>query len=145
MSELRQLIDKYWDKVMEHRFWLHQHPEPSGQEKETSAYVAQVLRDMGLEPTEHVGGYGVTALIQGAGPGKCVGLRADMDALQLTENTGLACTSLNPGMAHSCGHDTHTAMLLGAAYVLKELKDTFNGSVKLIFQPSEENAAEIAA
>ena len=145
MSELRGIIDKYWEKVKEHRFWLHQHPEPSGQEKETSAYVAQVLRDMGLEPTEHVGGYGVTALIQGAGPGKCVGLRADMDALQLTESTGLACTSLNPGMAHSCGHDTHTAMLLGAAYVLNELKDTFNGTVKLIFQPSEENAADSGA
>ena len=80
MSELRGIIDKYWEKVKEHRYWLHQHPEPSGQEKETSAYVAQVLRDMGLEPTEHVGGYGVTALIQGAGPGKCVGLRADMRA-----------------------------------------------------------------
>lgn len=145
MSELRGIIDKYWEKVKEHRYWLHQHPEPSGQEKETSAYVAQVLRDMGLEPTEHVGGYGVTALIQGAGPGKCVGLRADMDALQLTESTGLACTSLNPGMAHSCGHDTHTAMLLGAAYVLNELKDTFNGTVKLIFQPSEENAADSGA
>ena len=145
MSELRGIIDKYWEKVKEHRFWLHQHPEPSGQEKETSAYVAQVLRDMGLEPTEHVGGYGVTALIQGAGPGNCVGLRADMDAHQLTESTGLACTSLNPGMAHSCGHDTHTAMLLGAAYVLNELKDTFNGTVKLIFQPSEENAADSGA
>ena len=145
MSELRSIIDKYWEKVKEHRRWLHQHPEPSGQEKETSAYVAQVLRDMGLEPTEHVGGYGVTALIQGAGPGKCVGLRADMDALQLTECTGLPFSSLNPGMAHSCGHDTHAAMLLGAAYVLKELKDTFHGTVKLIFQPSEENAADSGA
>ena len=145
MSELRSIIDKYWEKVKEHRRWLHQHPEPSGQEKETSAYVAQVLRDMGLEPTEHVGGYGVTALIQGKGPGKCVGLRADMDALPLTESTGLACSSLNPGMAHSCGHDAHTAMLLGAAYVLNELKDTFNGTVKLIFQPSEENAADSGA
>ena len=145
MSELRGIIDKYWEKVKEHRYWLHQHPEPSGQEKETSAYVAQVLRDMGLEPTEHVGGYGVTALIQGKGPGKCVGLRADMDALPLTESTGLACSSLNPGMAHSCGHDAHTAMLLGAAYVLNELKDTFPGAVKLVFQPSEENAASSGA
>ena len=145
MSELRGIIDKYWEKVKKHRYWLHQHPEPSGQEKETSAYVAQVLRDMGLEPTEHVGGYGVTALIQGKGPGKCVALRADMDALPLTESTGLACSSLNPGMAHSCGHDAHTAMLLGAAYVLNELKDTFNGTVKLIFQPSEENAADSGA
>lgn len=145
MSELCQIINKYWDKVREHRCWLHQHPEPSGQEKETSAYVAQVLRDMGLEPTEHVGGYGVTALIQGKGPGKCVGLRADMDALPLTESTGLACTSLTPGMAHSCGHDAHTAMLLGAAYVLNEWKDTFCGTVKLVFQPAEENVATSGA
>ena len=145
MSELRGIIDKYWEKVREHRNWLHQHPEPSTQEKETSAYVAQALRDMGLEPTEHVGGYGVTALIQGKGPGKCVGLRADMDALPLTESTGLACSSLTPGMAHSCGHDAHTAMLLGAAYVLNELKDTFNGTVKLVFQPAEENVATSGA
>lgn len=138
MSELRGIIDKYWEKVKEHRYWLHQHPEPSGQEKETSAYVAQVLRDMGLEPTEHVGGYGVTALIQGKGPGKCVGLRADMDALPLTESTGLACSSLNPGMAHSCGHDAHTAMLLGAMNVLTRLKDQFSGTVVFAFEEGEE-------
>lgn len=145
MSEIRTLIDKYWDKVREHRIWLHQHPEASGKEKETSAYIAKTLREMGLEPTEHVGGYGVTAVIEGKGEGKCVGLRADFDALEVIENTDLPFPSQNPGMAHSCGHDTHTAMLLGAAYVLNELKDSFNGKVKLVFQPSEENAADSGA
>lgn len=145
MSEIRTLIDKYWDKVREHRIWLHQHPEASGKEKETSAYIAKTLREMGLTPTENVGGYGVTAVIEGKGEGKCVGLRADFDALEVIENTDLPFPSQNPGMAHSCGHDTHTAMLLGAAYVLNELKDSFNGKVKLVFQPSEENAADSGA
>lgn len=145
MSEIRTLIDKYWDKVKEHRIWLHQHPEASGKEKETSAYIAKTLREMGLEPTENVGGYGVTAVIEGSGEGKCVGLRADFDALEVIENTDLPFPSCNPGMAHSCGHDTHTAMLLGAAYVLNELKDSFRGKVKLVFQPSEENAADSGA
>ena len=118
MSEVRKIIDKYWEKVKEHRIWLHQHPEPSGKEKETSAYIAKTLREMGLEPTEHVGGYGVTAVIEGKGEGKCVGLRADFDALEVVEDNDLPFHSLTPGMAHACGHDAHTAMLLGAAYVL---------------------------
>ena len=145
MSKVRKLIDKYWDKVKEHRIWLHQHPEPSGKEKETSAYIAKTLREMGLEPAEHVGGYGVTAVIEGKGEGKCVGLRADFDALEVVENNDLPFHSLTPGMAHACGHDSHTAMLLGAAYVLNEMRDQFNGKVKLLFQPSEENAADSGA
>ena len=145
MSEVRKIIDKYWDKVKEHRIWLHQHPEPSGKEKETSAYIAKTLREMGLEPTEHVGGYGVTAVIEGKGEGKCVGLRADFDALEVVEDNDLPFHSLTPGMAHACGHDSHTAMLLGAAYVLNEMRDQFSGKVKLLFQPSEENAADSGA
>ena len=96
---------------------------------------------MGLEPQENIGGYGVTAVIEGKGPGKCIGLRADFDALPITECTGLPYSSQNPGVAHSCGHDAHTAMLLGAACILRDLRDQFSGSVKLIFQPSEEDAA----
>ena len=145
MSEVRKIIDKYWEKVKEHRIWLHQHPEPSGKEKETSAYIAKTLREMGLEPTEHVGGYGVTAVIEGKGEGKCVGLRADFDALEVVEDNDLPFHSLTPGMAHACGHDAHTAMLLGAAYVLNEMRDQFSGKVKLLFQPSEENAADSGA
>lgn len=145
MADVKALIGKYWETVREHRRWLHAHPEPSHREKNTAAYIAKTLREMGLEPVEHIGGYGVTALLQGRGPGKCVGLRADFDALEVTESTGLPYASQNPGVAHACGHDAHTAMLLGAAYVLKELRDQFDGAVKLIFQPSEEDAAASGA
>ena len=139
MAELKELIEKYLPQVLEHRRHIHAHPELTGQEKETAAYIAETLRAMGLKPVEGVGGYGVVALIEGRGPGKCVGLRADIDALPLTECTGLPFASQNPGVAHSCGHDTHAAMLLGAAYVLNELRDQFDGTVKLIFQPAEED------
>ncbi|MBE6961055.1 MAG: amidohydrolase [Ruminococcaceae bacterium] len=145
MKHVEELIRKYEATVLEHYHWLHAHPELSGEEKETAAYVAAQLRKMGLEPKEHVGGYGVTAVIQGKGPGKCIGLRADFDALPMTERTGLPFASQNPGIMHSCGHDTHAAMLLGTAQVLLDLRDTFDGCVKLLFQPSEENAADSGA
>ncbi len=145
MSEVRKVIEKYWDKVREHREYLHRHPEPSHQEKNTAAYIAGVLREIGLSPKENVGGYGVVALIEGKAPGRCVGLRADFDALEITECTGVPFASENPGVMHACGHDAHTAMLLGAAYVLYELRDRFNGCVKLVFQPAEEDAADSGA
>ena len=145
MERVDLLVEKYQETVLEHYRWLHQHPELSGEEKETAAYIAAALRKMGLEPTENVGGYGVTAVIEGKGEGKCVGLRADFDALPIQEATGLPYASLNPGVMHACGHDAHAAMLLGAAYVLLEMKDEFSGKVKLLFQPSEENSADCGA
>ena len=145
MNRVEELVLKYQPDVIHHYHWLHAHPELSGQEKESAAYIAAELRKLGLEPTENVGGYGVTAVIQGRGPGKCIGLRADFDALPGTERTGLPFASQNPGALHSCGHDTHAAMLLGMAQVLLELRDSFDGCVKLIFQPSEENSADSGA
>ena len=142
---IESLVGQYTQSVRDHFFHLHAHPELSGQERETARYVASALRDMGLEPTEGVGGFGVVALIRGNAPGRCVALRADMDALPITEKTDLPYISRNPGVMHACGHDAHTAMLLGAARILCDLKDRFRGSVKLIFQPSEENAAESGA
>ena len=118
MERVDLLVEKYKETVLEHYRWLHQHPELSGQEKESAAYIAAELRKIGLEPTENVGGYGVTAVIEGKGEGKCVGLRADFDARPIQENTGLPYASVNPGVMHACGHDAHAAMLLGAAYVL---------------------------
>lgn len=141
MERINSLVNKYWEKVEEHWHWLHAHPELSGQEEKSAEYIAKTLREMGLEPTERVGGYGVTAVIEGAKPGKCVGLRADFDALPVTELTGSPYASQNPGVCHACGHDSHAAMLLGAAYVLNEMKDEICGSVKLIFQPAEEVVA----
>jgi len=133
------------DSVIAHRRWLHSHPEPSGQEKSTAAYIATALRNMGLDPLENVGGYGVVAIIEGRKGSKCVGLRADFDALSLQEETELPFTSENPGISHACGHDVHTAMLLGIAEVLSSMKEEFAGTIKLIFQPSEENAADSGA
>lgn len=145
MTDLINRIDSVWDAVIGHRRWLHQHPELSGQEKSTAAYIADCLRKMGLSPKENIGGYGVTAVIEGKQAGKCIGLRADFDALSLQEDTGLPFASQNPGVCHACGHDMHTAMLLGAAQVLCELKEQFTGTIKLIFQPSEENASDSGA
>lgn len=145
MKQVHELVAKYQAKAVEHRRWLHAHPELSGQEKNSAAYIAGVLREMGLQPTEGVGGYGVTAVIEGTGEGKCAGLRADFDALPVRECTGLPFASENEGVGHACGHDMHAAMLLGAAYVLNELKDQFPGRVKLVFQPSEEVATASGA
>ena len=143
--ELTERIEQIYDTVVAHRRWLHAHPEPSGQEKNTAAYIAENLRKIGLNPTETVGGYGVVAVIEGGKPGKCIGLRADFDALNQEEATGLPFASENPGVFHGCGHDMHTAMLLGAAQILYDLRHTLTGSVKLIFQPSEENVADSGA
>ena len=141
MKKITELANKYFERILEHWHWLHAHPELSGKEEKTAEYIAAALREMGLEPTERVGGYGVTAVIEGAKPGKCVGLRADIDALPVTELTGSPYASVNPGVCHACGHDSPAAMLLGAAYILNEMKDELCGSVKLIFQPAEEVTA----
>ena len=141
MIDLENRIDSVYDAVIRHRRWLHQNPELSGQEKHTAAYIADCLRKMGLSPKENMGGYGVTAVIEGKPGGKCIGLRADFDALSLQEDTGLPFASQNPGVCHACGHDMHTAMLLGAAQVLCDLKEQFTGTIKLIFQPSEEDVS----
>ena len=142
---LADRINAVKDTVVEHRRWLHAHPELSGQERETAAYIATALRKLGLEPTENVGGHGVVAVIEGREGDKCVGLRADFDALPIQEETGLSFASENPGVSHACGHDVHTAMLLGAAEVLVNMKEAFAGKIKLIFQPSEENATDSGA
>ncbi len=116
---------------------LHAHPELSGEEVQTAAFVAQHLREMGYQPRTGVGGHGVVADIEIDGPPK-VALRADMDALPITEQTQVPYASTRPGVMHACGHDAHTAMLLGAARILAEQRDALRHSVRLIFQPHEE-------
>ena len=125
-------------EVVADRRWLHQHPELSYQEKETSAYIAQQLRKLGFEPQVGIGGYGVKAVLSGKRPGPTIALRADMDALPIQEETGLPFASVNPGVLHACGHDCHVAMLLGAARGLKLMDGDWAGNVVLIFQPAEE-------
>ena len=139
MNDIQSLAYKYKDQVIAWRRRFHENPELSHEEVETSAFIAQELRRIGLEPKENVGGHGVTAVIQGGkGPGKCICLRADIDALPITEETGLPFSSKKPGVMHACGHDCHGAILLGVAHMLYELRDQFAGTVKLLFQPSEE-------
>ena len=116
---------------------LHAHPELSLQERETAAYVTQVLQGLGVPFVTDVGGHGVVATISRGGGNRSVGLRADMDALPVTERTGAAWGSTTPGVMHACGHDGHTASLLGAAALL--VQDTsWTGTVQLVFQPAEE-------
>ena len=125
--------------VIEWRRDFHAHPELSNREERTSKRVAEHLRAMGVDDVKTgVAHHGVVGLIRGTGPGPTVALRADMDALPIQEQTGLPFASENPGVMHACGHDTHTAMLLGAAKVLVQMRDSFPGTVKLIFQPAEE-------
>ena len=117
---------------------IHAHPELGMEETRTAALVARELRALGIEVTEGVGKLGVVGTLRGTRPGqRVIGLRADMDALQIPEQTGLPYASTTPGVMHACGHDGHTTMLLGAARWLAQHRD-FAGTVHLIFQPAEE-------
>jgi amidohydrolase len=117
---------------------LHAHPETGFEEHRTAAIIAERLRRWGLDVTDSVGRTGVVATLKGKRPGnRSIGLRADMDALNIEETTGLPYASTVPGKMHACGHDGHTAMLLGAAYTLAQHRD-FAGTVHFIFQPAEE-------
>ncbi len=124
--------------AVEARRHLHANPELSYQEKETSAYVAAQLEAMGHRFQTGIGGYGIKVIIEGGRPGPTIALRADMDALPITEETGLPFASTKPGVMHACGHDVHTATLLATAKALKEMQSELAGTVVLIFQPGEE-------
>lgn len=123
------------EAVLRDRRTLHAAPEVGAELPHTLAYVKARLTEMGYEPHELAGG--LTAEITGADTGRCILLRADMDALRVTEKTGLDFASAN-GAMHACGHDMHTAMLLGAAKLLRGYRSELNGTVKLVFQPDEE-------
>lgn len=126
-------------EVIRLRRHLHANPELSYQEHATSKFVADTLRSFGLNPAEGIAGTGVIALIEGRNPGKkTVALRADMDALPIQESNKVPYKSTNAGVMHACGHDVHTSSLLGTAKILAGVRDQFEGTVKLIFQPGEE-------
>lgn len=137
--DVRSRIDSLAPEFVSWRRHLHAHPELAYQEKETAAFVAAKLREFGVEVHEGIGGTGVVGVLR-RGNGPMVGLRADMDALPITEATGLPYVSKTTGIMHACGHDGHTAMLLGAARILTEAPPP-NGTVLFIFQPAEEGEA----
>lgn len=116
---------------------FHEHPELGMEEVRTSGVVAKLLSEWGIETHTGIGKTGVVGVLKGKGPGKTIGLRADMDALPIEERTNLPYASKTPGVMHACGHDSHTAMLLGAARYLAETRD-FDGAAVFIFQPAEE-------
>ncbi|RMG76392.1 MAG: amidohydrolase [Bacteroidetes bacterium] len=139
-AQIKALAHAFHEEVTGFRRHLHRHPELSFQEVETARFVAQKLTETGITPTTGVAGNGVVALIEGekSGPAKTVALRADLDALPIVEANEVSYKSENEGVMHACGHDVHTASLLGTAKILYELRPHFSGTVKLIFQPAEE-------
>ena len=123
--------------IIDQRRWLHRHPEHGNKEFKTAEYLCQVLRELGMEPKRLLD-TAVVADLVGGKPGPVIGLRADMDALPVTEETGLDFASEHPGMMHACGHDMHMAAVLGAAKLLAAHRDELPGTVRFLFQPDEE-------
>ena len=125
-------------RILEMFRHLHRHPEVSRHEYETSAYISDILTELGIELIDLGQETGVVGLLEGGSDGPCIALRADIDALPVTERSSCPFPSVNEGAMHACGHDTHIASLLGAAVILSEIRDQIRGSVKFIFQPAEE-------
>lgn len=136
MQDYKKLIEKYEKDLIRNRRYLHQHPELGFDLDHTVQYVKEELTAMGCKPID-IGDHGVTAVI-GKKEGRCILLRSDMDALPMKEESGLPFSCTYDSAAHTCGHDTHTAMLLTAARIFKEIEDELPGKVKLLFQPAEE-------
>lgn len=138
--KIKELAKKYSSDIISDRRHLHQNPELSFEEYETSKYVAGKLKTLkNVEVQEGIATTGVVGLIKGKNPGKkTIALRADMDALPIVETNDVPYKSKKEGVMHACGHDVHTSSLLGTARILNDLKDNFEGTVKLIFQPGEE-------
>ena len=138
MDEIKALIEKHREKIVQTRRDLHQIPETAYAEFKTAAYVADRLERLGLEVTTGIAKTGVLGLLTGSKPGKAMMLRSELDALPVKEGTGLPFASSHADAMHACGHDGHMAMVLGAAAVISEISDQLSGHVKFVFQPAEE-------
>lgn len=139
LASIQQRASQLLPDIIAVRRHLHKHPELSFEEFKTSAYVCATLDKFGVSYKDGIVKTGIVAEIQGRNPSKhTIALRADLDALPIQEKNKTEYCSSNPGVMHACGHDVHTASMLGAARILHELKDTFEGTVRLIFQPGEE-------
>ena len=138
---IKEEIKELEPELIKLRRDFHKHPELGWEEVRTAGIVAEYLRELGLEVTEGVSKTGVVGLLKGGKPGKTLLLRADMDALPVTEENDFEYKSQNEGLMHACGHDGHTAMLLIAAKILSSKKDELVGNIKFVFQPNEETEA----
>lgn len=138
-NKIKDLAKKNFKKVLEIRRHLHQHPELSFKEFETSKFIQTQLKEAGISFTTGYVETGIVALIKGKNPDKkTILLRADMDALPIEEKNDVSYKSANAGIMHACGHDVHSSIALGTAFILNELKEEFEGTVKIMFQPGEE-------
>ena len=137
-NQIESMIEENIDQVISWRRHFHEFPELSFEEFKTAEFVADKLADMDYDIRTHVGGTGVIATFDTGVAGPVIAFRADMDALPILEDTGLSFESKNSGVMHACGHDGHTAILLGLALLISKMKDNFRGVIKFIFQPGEE-------
>jgi len=138
LNNIKALSEAYYTNIIQWRRHLHANPELSYEEFNTSKFVTTQLNSWGIE-CKHLATTGIVALVKGNNPEKrIVALRADMDALPIQELNNVSYKSTKPGVMHACGHDVHTASLLGTAKILQEVRDQFEGTIKLIFQPGEE-------
>lgn len=138
-DKIKNLASEYFQEIVEIRRHLHANPELSFQEKNTASFVSKELMRINLSPQEGIAGTGVVVTLEGKNPKKkIIALRGDMDALPIFEGNDVPYKSKVDGVMHACGHDVHTASLLGTARILSQLKDEFEGTVKFIFQPGEE-------
>jgi len=138
-SKIEKLSHQYFSEVVNIRRSIHANPELAFEEYETAALISNFLKENGIEFKDKVAKTGVVGIIKGKNPEKrTIALRADMDALPILEKNNIDYKSKNEGNMHACGHDVHTSSLLGAAKILNALKDSFEGTIKLLFQPSEE-------
>ena len=138
-KQIQDLSKEFLPKIIDIRRNLHSNPELSFQEFETSKYIKSILADWGIPFQEHIANTGIVVLLKGKNPEKsCTALRADFDALPIQEENEVEYCSKNNGVMHACGHDAHTASLLGALKILHTLKSDLEGSIKFIFQPAEE-------
>ena len=142
LAEIKDTAKKFAPRLIEIRRHLHAHPELSGEEHQTSAYIAGVLSSCGLTVKESVGKTGVVGELAGSGSDRrTLAIRTDMDALPIQENLKLDFASANPGVMHACGHDVHSTLGMGTAMVLSQLSDSLPGDVRFLFQPAEEIAS----
>lgn len=138
LKDFFKLIDSKYKEMLEYRRWLHAHPELSFEEKNTSDYIYNFYKNKDVKIEKSKVNYGLKITIDSGNPGKTIALRADFDALPITEDTSLEFASKTPGIMHSCGHDAHTAYLMALADGLIEIKDKLKGKIVIIHQPAEE-------
>jgi amidohydrolase len=137
-NQIKQIASAIFSDIIDIRRHIHAHPELSFEEFETSAFICKILDQWGISYKKGIAGTGIVAVIEGKDSGRTIAFRADMDALPVTEMNQVSYKSINNGKMHACGHDVHTSSLLGAIRILRDLKDSWNGRIKFIFQPGEE-------